>query len=111
VSLFDGLEDIFTGVMGEMAELVSEDSEPVSVKGIFVERWAPEEAGIYGDFEGQVSTLDIRKADLPDCFGEDGHVHLRARRYRCIGVRPDEFEMVKLVLRAAGAAPSTGEVA
>lgn len=104
--LFAGLDDIFTGVLGEAASLVAVDADPVAVTGIYTARYAPIEAGLYSDLDGNESALDVRKADLPECFGEGGHVYCRGLRFKAVSIQPDEQGMVKLILRKAGLAPS-----
>ncbi|GJL93474.1 head-tail joining protein [Hyphococcus sp.] len=105
IDLYNGLDDIFTGVLGEAASLVAVDADAVEVKGIFTARYAPIDAGLYSDLDGNESALDIRQADLPECFGEGGHVYCRGLRFRAVSVQPDEQGMVKLILRKAGLAP------
>lgn len=108
LSVFGGLDDIFTGVFAanESSWLIAADSDAVRVYGIFVETWISQQAGDFAEYDGAYSALDLRKRDLPPWFREDGLVDVEktGKRYRVKSVRPDECDMVKLVLQEAGAA-------
>lgn len=113
MSPFDGMADIFVGVFAhnQPSWLIASDADAVRVYGIFAETWVSQNAGDFAEYDGAYSSLDIRKADLPAWFREDGLVDVEqtGRRYKVKSIRPDERDMVKLVLLEAGAAADHSE--
>ena len=108
---FGGLDRIFTGVLGEsdMFRINPEGGVSVDVMGIFTERWKSLEAGDFGDFDGATSSASVSKNDIPATIldGTKGTVdRLKTSiRYRIASVRPDEHDMVDLILTKIGPAP------
>ena len=102
---FDGLPDIFVGVMGEneLMRFIHETGDSPEVPGIFTERWRSQEAGDFGAFDGSESAADVRSADLPS-NPERAFLERNGMRYRIVSVRPDEQGMTKLILQRAGPA-------
>lgn len=106
MSIFEGLDDIFVGALGEDEPFIIRcEGEPdIEVNGIFVRDYLGIETGgaINGEVEGKRSVASVPTKKLPYAL-VDAFLEYEGRRFLIVSNRPDERDMTTLVLEYRGA--------
>jgi hypothetical protein len=102
MSLFSGLDDIFTNVLGEDTPFtIRRDGEAdLIIPGIFERRFLSADAGI-GEVETKKSAAHVSSKLLPSPL-VSAYLEYDGERFRIIGNHPDDQDMTILILQLVG---------
>ncbi len=101
MTVFDGLDGIFTECLGEAVTYVSSQTrETTTINGIFDDEYlAVGEPGLV-DVETTRPVIHVSRNDVADARHGDTVERANGERYRVCGVEPDGRDMVMLELEA-----------
>lgn len=99
MTIFNGLDSIFTDCLGEaVAYTSSATGQQTTINGIYDDEFVPAGEGLLVGVESQGPAIHVSVNDTPDRRHGDTIERANGERYRVKGIQPDGRDMVQFIL-------------